>query len=291
MSARLLVAVQKSGLPRTERAILAALCEHVADFGLAFRWSVASIAEAVGCSGRTVQRGLPKLVSKGYLTRREQYQHASAFTVTDPAAWPARSPVAQARGDKTSDGDRLPGGRATACRTIPCINKSPGISDEIPSPLPGLVMAEVETKISGQALTLTHLVALYHRHCPTLPRVREPTDRRRAAVAARCRENQARRDPKWWGVYFRAVAANDLLNGEIGRRETLAGRRARAWIADFDWLLNRQNMAKVREGRYDDSQHDFQRDPDAADEPTPARTLAPNLRRTVATLGARHALH
>jgi len=44
--------------------------------------------------------------------------------------------------------------------------------------------------------------------------------------------------------YFKRTEASDFLTGRTG------GKNARAWKADFDWLMGAENFAKVIEGRY-----------------------------------------
>ena len=77
----------------------------------------------------------------------------------------------------------------------------------------------------------------YNTSCPSLPKATRLTDKRRGHL-------------------------NALVNefGEEGIREAfdkvescphLVGKNERGWKADFDWLINKNNLLKVIEGRYD----------------------------------------
>ncbi|HMM52969.1 MAG TPA: YdaU family protein [Burkholderiaceae bacterium] len=93
------------------------------------------------------------------------------------------------------------------------------------------------------------LVALWHEHLPTLPRVQVWSDARRRALTARwrevCAEFRAEQDIEraamdWFAWLFaERVAKSAFLTG-----------RARDWRANFDWLLKPTNFVKVAEGFY-----------------------------------------
>lgn len=93
------------------------------------------------------------------------------------------------------------------------------------------------------------LIAAYHDHCPTLPRVEVVNEVRKARLRARWREVAAEHlddaDPRaatldWFTFFFRdRVDASPFLTGKV-----------KDWHATFDWLLNPTNFAKVVEGQY-----------------------------------------
>lgn len=93
------------------------------------------------------------------------------------------------------------------------------------------------------------LIAAFHDHCPTLPRVEVVNEVRRARLRARWREVAAEHlddaDPRaatldWFTFFFRdRVDASPFLTGKV-----------KDWHATFDWLLNPTNFAKVVEGQY-----------------------------------------
>ncbi len=94
------------------------------------------------------------------------------------------------------------------------------------------------------------LTNLYHEHCPSLPRMRLQTQMRlkhaqsrwkQVCVKDKCPASEALSFFEW---YFKRTEASDFLTGRTG------GKNARAWKADFDWLMGAENFAKVIEGRY-----------------------------------------
>lgn len=89
------------------------------------------------------------------------------------------------------------------------------------------------------------VIAAYHELCPTLPAVRDWTDKRRSHLQARWREKQDRQNLDWWRKYFRYVNRSAFLRGDATEKN-----RTRPFRASLDWLLIRDNMAKVIEGRY-----------------------------------------
>ena len=84
---------------------------------------------------------------------------------------------------------------------------------------------------------LTEVLQTYHELCIALPRVRALTKKRERAIALRLGK---------YGIdgfreLFKKASESDFLCGKNDRR----------WVANFDWLLNENNMLKVLEGDYD----------------------------------------
>ena len=82
-----------------------------------------------------------------------------------------------------------------------------------------------------------HVVDTFNECCPTLPRVKMLTDKRRCAI---------KQLPKHHGgvtaeEYFKGVNASDFLSG----------RNAKWRECSFDWLMKPSNIVKVLEGNYD----------------------------------------
>jgi hypothetical protein len=84
------------------------------------------------------------------------------------------------------------------------------------------------------------IVALYHEICSSFSRLRNVSDKRKKAIAARWKEYG--NDLDTFRELFSLAEASDFLKGK----------NAKNWTADFDWLLNSANMAKVLEGKYND---------------------------------------
>lgn len=86
------------------------------------------------------------------------------------------------------------------------------------------------------------IVAIYHEVLPELRSVRSWNATREKHLRARWREDKRRQSLSWWREYFTRVKASSFLTG-----------KKTDWSADFDWLIRPTNMAKVLEGKYDDS--------------------------------------
>lgn len=87
------------------------------------------------------------------------------------------------------------------------------------------------------------LVGAYHNLCPSLPKVREVTDKRRKALKAGWKKYEKHDGgfPAILDTLFKKAEQSDFLTGRDGR-----------WLgAGFDWLLKEANMVKVIEGNYD----------------------------------------
>ena len=82
------------------------------------------------------------------------------------------------------------------------------------------------------------IVSEYHNNCPSLPKVRFLSEKRRANIRTRWR---AYKDLSMFSEVFRKAEASDFLSGRNGK-----------WTScNFDWLLKEANMIKVLEGIYD----------------------------------------
>lgn len=85
------------------------------------------------------------------------------------------------------------------------------------------------------------IVTLYHDRCKSYPKLRGISDNRKKAIAARWKEYEHSLDV--FRELFEKAEASKFLKGESDSK--------RNWKADFNWLMNSENMAKVLEGKYD----------------------------------------
>ena len=89
------------------------------------------------------------------------------------------------------------------------------------------------------------IVGMYHEMCPDLPKVTEITAARESALRARMQDIEEKTPGQLFGTFgelFAHVQGSSFLRGE----------NKRGWRANFDWLMNPQNFAKVMGGTYDD---------------------------------------
>lgn len=90
---------------------------------------------------------------------------------------------------------------------------------------------ESEREIKAQ-----QIVELYNDTCVSLPHVRTLTDKRKKAIKTRLKK------------YTQSDIQKTFIMAEAS--DFLRGKNDRGWRADFDWLINENNMVKVLEGRY-----------------------------------------
>lgn len=99
----------------------------------------------------------------------------------------------------------------------------------------------IPPKGADESIPLKKILDAYHEKLPELPRVVVFTDKRKKQLSARWKEDRSRQTIEWWTGYFEYVSSIPFLNGQNNRN----------WKADFEWLTNQNNLAKVIEGKYE----------------------------------------
>ena len=81
----------------------------------------------------------------------------------------------------------------------------------------------------------------FNEICPDLPTFKNLTEDRRKAIKKRWNTDEATCHLEWWTEkFFPLIAESDFLTGRNGK-----------WTAcNIDWILNRKNFTKIREGTY-----------------------------------------
>ena len=80
------------------------------------------------------------------------------------------------------------------------------------------------------------IVDLYHKNCPSLPKVTKITEARKKLINARLKDYSEEELEN----AFRLAEASDFLTGRNGK-----------WGgANFDWVMNTNNIVKILEGNY-----------------------------------------
>lgn len=92
------------------------------------------------------------------------------------------------------------------------------------------------------------IVSLYHEMLPELPKVTDWTTERQALLRARWVDKAERQNIEWWKGYFESVRKSAFL---MGQTDPAPGRKL--FRADLEWLVRKQNMVKVLEGKYTDT--------------------------------------
>ena len=86
--------------------------------------------------------------------------------------------------------------------------------------------------------TLREVVDLFNTTCVSFPKVTALSADRQKHIAARLKQYGVEK----MKLVFQKAEASSFLKGENNRK----------WKANFDWLINETNFAKVLDGNYDD---------------------------------------
>ena len=96
-----------------------------------------------------------------------------------------------------------------------------------------------ESPAPADHVPYTAIVDMYHTISKSYPKLRTISESRKRAIAARWKEHK--RDLDTFRELFTRAEASLFLKGKNKRN----------WAADFNWLMNSENMAKVLEGNFD----------------------------------------
>lgn len=179
-------------------------------------------------SRRQIERIVKNLKDKGVLLTanyaRDSYDRTLFYALDE-----SKLPISPFGGDLSPNGDTTlsPNGD----------NLSPNgemINEQLKTQIKEEEDKANKTKISKAQ----QVVDRYNAICTNLPRVVRLTDKRRRAVRLIHDKGYT---PEQLDEAFRRAQASSFC----------AGQNDRHWKADFDWLLNENNLVKVLEGKYD----------------------------------------
>jgi hypothetical protein len=135
------------------------------------------------------------------------------------------------------------------------LTKLPQAEAEAEAVLPLLSTVEESSSVEDHTIRTPNcptedLIAAYHEALPELPKVVVLTASRKKNASSRwkqvCVQDKLDRDAalEWFIWYFKRAGESDFLTGRKVSKD------GRVWKADFEWLMNPSNFAKVLEGRY-----------------------------------------
>jgi len=84
------------------------------------------------------------------------------------------------------------------------------------------------------------ILALYHKHCPDLPKVRSWEGTRRQNLSQRFRTHPSL---EWWTWFFQVIHRLDFYNGRTDS--------PRNWKANLDWIVKSANFQKLKDITYE----------------------------------------
>ena len=109
------------------------------------------------------------------------------------------------------------------------------IPDKLPDKLPVILpdsLSSLKNKPNYQSF-----LDLYNEVCPSLPKAIKVNDKRKGLINAVFEE-------------YGEEAVKEVLS-KVEEYPFLTGENDRGWKADFEWLMNKNNLLKVMEGRYE----------------------------------------
>lgn len=96
---------------------------------------------------------------------------------------------------------------------------------------------EEDEKEEKRRVDYQSFLDLYNEVCPSLPKAIKITDKRKGLIKAVVAE-------------YGAEKVVEVLE-KVEEYPFLAGENDKGWKADFEWLMNKNNLLKVMEGRYE----------------------------------------
>lgn len=149
-----------------------------------------------------------------------------------------KSGLARKKGTSNKNSNLEANGRSTESN-----GKGTALNGSEPLTLtPTLTLSKNKNPLKGESARKkqTHwLVELWNQNCGKLPKCRVPISAARMKkLEVRVREESL---PETWAKAITRLAASDFCNGKNDR----------SWVADFDFLLRPDSLAKVLEGKYD----------------------------------------
>jgi hypothetical protein len=100
-------------------------------------------------------------------------------------------------------------------------------------------------KVKSDSVPYKKIIELYHQHLPVLPAVIKLTQKRKAQIRQRFKEDLD--DLKKWENYFIFVGQSDFL---MGRVDSTGGHHI--FRADIDWIISTAHFTNIAEGKYHD---------------------------------------
>ena len=102
-----------------------------------------------------------------------------------------------------------------------------------------------EEKRRIEQIPYREILDIYHETLPNHPKVRIYSDGKKRKVKGLYNYNAKHKNLDWWKSYFERVGQSAFLTGQVPPR----GDR-KIWIANFEWLMNKENFAKIVDGIY-----------------------------------------
>ena len=244
------------GLKGNELLVFAVVHSFSKDGEHEFAGSAQYLAEATGASRRTVMTSLSNLVDNGFIRKREYVSNGVKFckyssTIFSPYEETSHGDmkefpftyeeIAHNNNSYIKDDNKDNSLHKIHVKNMN-VNPSPSES-EFTQADDEVVESESVDAPAGDDISrkgrinYNAVMEMYNAICVSLPKAEKMTPGRQKAIKARYAEGYT--DDTFREVFEKAQAS-----------AFLRGANDRNWHADFDWLLNSNNAAKVLEGKY-----------------------------------------
>lgn len=218
--------INKLNLGNTELmvfAIIYGFCQHD-EFNGSYHGSLQYLADFTGTTKQTIIKVLKSLVGKGYIEKSESYQNNVKFctykintTLVENLTGSKKSLMGGKESLTGGGKESLMGGGKESLPNNECLDNKSFDNKNI--------------------FNIQEVVDLYNSICVSYPKVQKISERRKTAIKARLKD------------YTIDEFKKAFTNAE--NSDFLRGKNNRGWRADFDWLMNENNLAKTLEGNYD----------------------------------------
>jgi len=127
-----------------------------------------------------------------------------------------------------------------ATNRLPLDNQESGLRPQLDAPEQSRVEQSRAEKIPYQSI-----LDLYHNILTDHPKVRIYSDGKKRKVKGLYKYDSKHKELAWWDSYFNHVKKSMFLTGQVQSRDD-----RKPWKADFEWLMNKENFAKIVDGKY-----------------------------------------
>lgn len=198
-------------------------------------WKRAELAEFLRVSENTIKRAFTKLKQAGLIEikktkRANKIYVKSLFTSTEVKNGPAQETSKEAFTSTEGKNGPTNNPQKSKMARHDRIKNGPSNNQDL------LLDQDIYSQNSKSLPPYQQIIDLFHETCPSLPKIRYLTDKRKKMIQARWKKYN---DLQTFEEVFRKAEASDFLSGRSGK-----------WTASFDWLLVEANMVKALEDNY-----------------------------------------
>ena len=95
------------------------------------------------------------------------------------------------------------------------------------------------------------ILDVYHSILSNHPKVKVYSDGKKRKVKKLYYYDKKHQDLKWWEDYFNYIGQSIFLTGQVPNNDR------KPFKADFEWVMNIENFAKISDGKYHDPENSY----------------------------------